>query len=71
MSSIGELPSGQRGATEAMADAKEFAVSTSSVGGEPTGCKPGPCLPQPPNCTNCETCTDCASCRCERCTNAV
>lgn len=61
MASRGELPSSQRGATEQMADAKEFAASP-SADVRPKGCKP---------CIRCqEPCTPCRDCQapCTKCT---
>lgn len=61
MAPIRELPSSQRGVTEQMADAKEFAASP-SADVRPKGCKP--CI----RCQECKPCVDCARCQCTKCT---
>lgn len=63
MAPIGELPSGKRGVTEQMADAKEFTGSP-SMDVRPSGCKCQKCIQPPPS-----PCRDCVQCRapCTRC----
>lgn len=49
-----------RGPKATMADAKEFADFATQA--EPTGCKPGPCLPQPPGPPTCLPPPKCVPC---------
>ncbi len=62
---IRELPCGQRGVTEQMADAKEFTGSP-SADIRPGGCKCQKCLPPPPGpCVDCGKCqAPCTKCKC-------
>lgn len=55
MTPIGELPSGQRGVTEQMADAKEF-TSAPTADPRPTGCTCQKCIPIPPGPPACLRC---------------